>query len=137
MSESTSHSNATFQTLLDTFADANVHASKFFDKSNNTAGTRLRKSLLALKSLSHDLRKEIQVIISERKVSRLSAKGDKADVVVDGEKKSKKKSKKKPVVEVVEEVEVVGVVEVVEDVVVEAPKKRRKKKKNKAAAASS
>ena len=40
--------------------DSKKDASKFFEKGNKTAGTRIRKVLLDLKTRSHELRKLIQ-----------------------------------------------------------------------------
>ncbi|MFK7900433.1 MAG: histone H1 [Cyclobacteriaceae bacterium] len=33
---------------------------KFYDKSNNAAGTRVRKGMQELKNLAQDIRKEVQ-----------------------------------------------------------------------------
>ncbi|HRE40945.1 MAG TPA: histone H1 [Ignavibacteria bacterium] len=42
---------------------------KFYQKEQNAAGTRLRKSLNDLKKASSDIRKEIQDIRTSRKTS--------------------------------------------------------------------
>ena len=36
-----------------------AHADKFYNKGNNAAGTRLRKGMLALKSLASEVRKDV------------------------------------------------------------------------------
>ena len=46
----------------------------FVEKHNNSAGTRARKHLLALKKLSHELRKQISEEIASRKKSKSPGK---------------------------------------------------------------
>jgi hypothetical protein len=49
-----------FNALKQMVADMEADADKFYDKKNNAAGTRLRKSLQDIKNLCGDLRKDIQ-----------------------------------------------------------------------------
>lgn len=41
--------------------------SKFYDKENQAAGTRIRKGMQALKTRAQEIRKEVQEIKNERK----------------------------------------------------------------------
>lgn len=48
--------------LTDLVEDAEEDLMKFYAKSNKAAGTRARKSMMELKKLAHEIRKEIQEI---------------------------------------------------------------------------
>ena len=64
---------------------------KFFEKNNNSAGTRLRKMFLDIKKLCHDGRQNVQSEIIKRKKER---KDDKPEV--DKPKVDKPTAPKKP-----------------------------------------
>ncbi|MEO6520977.1 MAG: histone H1 [Mucilaginibacter sp.] len=49
----------TFQALKELINTAEADAVKFYEKENKIAGVRLRKSLLQVKSLAQDIRKEV------------------------------------------------------------------------------
>ena len=44
-------------------------ATKFYEKNNGSAGTRLRKGLIKLKNLATEIRKDIQEIKNKQKSS--------------------------------------------------------------------
>ncbi|WP_022834844.1 histone H1-like protein [Salisaeta longa] len=48
--------------LTDTVEEAEEDLMKFYEKGNKAAGTRARKSMMALKKLAHEIRQEIQDI---------------------------------------------------------------------------
>lgn len=48
-----------FTDLENVVASAKVDAEKFYNKGNASAGSRLRKKLMAIKQFSHELRKSI------------------------------------------------------------------------------
>jgi len=60
-----------FAELQKKLDDMKTDIEKFYSKSQNAAGTRLRKSLNELKKTASDIRKEIQ----EMRVSRKSSEG--------------------------------------------------------------
>ena len=49
-----------FQELKDLIASLEGDADKFYSKGNSAAGTRLRKGMQALKSISQQIRAEVQ-----------------------------------------------------------------------------
>jgi len=51
-----------FTELRELLGTSEVDFSKFYEKGNRTAGTRLRKQLHALRARVQDIRKEIQEI---------------------------------------------------------------------------
>ena len=51
--------NSTFDQLQDAINDCQSDVTKFVD-GNNSAGTRVRKAMQAVKSLAQDIRKEVQ-----------------------------------------------------------------------------
>jgi len=60
-----------FAELQKKLDDMKTDIEKFYSKSQNAAGTRLRKSLNELKKTASDIRKEIQ----EMRVTRKSSEG--------------------------------------------------------------
>ena len=51
--------NQTFDDLQDAINDCQTDVTKFIE-GNNSAGTRVRKAMQAVKSLAQDIRKEVQ-----------------------------------------------------------------------------
>ena len=51
---------AKFNQLTDLIADAEGDFNKFYDKNNKAAGTRIRKTMQALKVLAQEIRTEVQ-----------------------------------------------------------------------------
>tara|TARA_R110000824_G_scaffold19525_1_gene75447 strand:+ start:876 stop:1070 length:195 start_codon:yes stop_codon:yes gene_type:complete len=51
--------NSTFDQLQDAINDCQTDVTKFVE-GNNSAGTRVRKAMQAVKSLAQDIRKEVQ-----------------------------------------------------------------------------
>ena len=51
--------NEQWDKLVSLVETGGTDASKFYQKGNKTAGTRLRKVLLDLKNMAHDIRKDI------------------------------------------------------------------------------
>ena len=51
--------NSTFDELQDAINDCQSDVTKFVE-GNNSAGTRVRKAMQAVKSLAQDIRKEVQ-----------------------------------------------------------------------------
>ena len=51
--------NTTFDELQDTINDCQTDVTKFVD-GNNSAGTRVRKAMQAVKSLAQEVRVEVQ-----------------------------------------------------------------------------
>ena len=51
--------NSTFDELQDTINDCQTDVTKFVE-GNNSAGTRVRKAMQAVKSLAQDVRVEVQ-----------------------------------------------------------------------------
>ena len=51
--------NSLFDNLQDAINDCQSDVTKFVD-GNNSAGTRVRKAMQAVKSLAQDIRKEVQ-----------------------------------------------------------------------------
>ena len=51
--------NSTFDELQDTINDCQSDVTKFIE-GNNSAGTRVRKAMQAIKSLAQDIRIEVQ-----------------------------------------------------------------------------
>jgi len=51
--------NSTFDELQDAINDCQTDVTKFVE-GNNSAGTRVRKAMQAVKSLAQDIRKEVQ-----------------------------------------------------------------------------
>jgi hypothetical protein len=51
-----------FNAIKNAILAAEPDAVKFYTKGNNTAGTRLRASMQAIKSLAQDIRKEVSEI---------------------------------------------------------------------------
>ncbi len=51
-----------FGALKDLVMSLESDFSKFYDKGNNAAGTRVRKGMQELKNLAQDIRKEVQDI---------------------------------------------------------------------------
>jgi hypothetical protein len=49
-----------FGALKDLVMSLESDFSKFYDKSNNAAGTRVRKGMQELKNMAQDIRKEVQ-----------------------------------------------------------------------------
>lgn len=49
----------TFNQLKDLINSVEADATKFYDKGNSAAGTRVRKTLQQAKILAHEIRKEI------------------------------------------------------------------------------
>jgi hypothetical protein len=45
--------------LKDLFASAEVNATKFYEKGNSAAGTRLRKALQEIKITAQDIRQDV------------------------------------------------------------------------------
>ena len=56
-----------FAELQKKLDDMKIDIEKFYSKSQNAAGTRLRKSLNELKKVASDIRKEIQDTRATRK----------------------------------------------------------------------
>lgn len=54
-----------YSQLTDLVGDAEEDLMKFYEKENKAAGTRARKSMMALKKLAHEIRQEIQDIKNE------------------------------------------------------------------------
>ena len=48
-----------FNQIKDLVNEAEAEAQKFYDKGNKAAGTRLRKAMLEIKNLAHEVRKEV------------------------------------------------------------------------------
>lgn len=67
----------------------------FIEKHNNSAGTRARKSLLELKKLSHELRKQISEEIANRKKSKTPGKKKSSPAKKTPSKNNKKNNKNK------------------------------------------
>jgi hypothetical protein len=89
-----------FKKLESILATIRGDASKFYEKENNSAGTRLRKVLLEIKNLCHVSRKNIQETIKVRKDAKADAKTDAPTKVADAKpKKAKKPVSEKPVSE--------------------------------------
>lgn len=51
-----------FNKLKSAVASAEAEAEKFYNKGNGAAGTRLRKSMLEIKNLANDIRKNVSEI---------------------------------------------------------------------------
>ena len=51
--------NSTFDELQDAINDCQTDVTKFIE-GNNSAGTRVRKAMQAVKQLAQDIRKEVQ-----------------------------------------------------------------------------
>ena len=51
-----------FEQLKELVMDLEADFSKFYDKNNNAAGTRVRKGMQELKNLSQEIRVEVQDI---------------------------------------------------------------------------
>ncbi|MCP4520294.1 MAG: histone H1 [Cytophagales bacterium] len=51
-----------FETIKKIILDAEEDFSKFYEKDNQAAGTRVRKAMQELKNLAQDTRKEVQDI---------------------------------------------------------------------------
>ena len=47
--------------------EAKVDAQKFYEKNNQSAGTRLRVKMMEIKKLSHEIRKDVSAIKNEEK----------------------------------------------------------------------
>lgn len=116
MTDSTENPSA-YNQLLHLVEEMKTDATKFYEKNNTTAGTRLRKHLFSLKSLAHQSRKDIQERINGVKTERKATKSSSDDPKrVPPTKKTKKTSVETPVVET-------PVVETAQ-----APKKKKKTK---------
>lgn len=50
-----------FEKLTSLIAVAGLDAVKFYKKGNKAAGTRLRKTMLEIKSVAHDIRMEVSL----------------------------------------------------------------------------
>ena len=48
-----------FNSIKDILSSAEGDADKFYNKGNKAAGTRLRKAMLEIKDLAHEVRKEV------------------------------------------------------------------------------
>ena len=48
-----------FNQIKELVNQAQSEAEKFYDKGNKAAGTRLRKAMLEIKNLAHEVRKEV------------------------------------------------------------------------------
>lgn len=48
-----------FNEIKDLLNSIEGDADKFYNKGNKAAGTRLRKGMLSIKDLAHDIRKEV------------------------------------------------------------------------------
>ena len=48
-----------FEDLKNAIEETQVDVNKFADKGNNSAGTRVRKAMQAVKNIGQDIRKEI------------------------------------------------------------------------------
>jgi len=48
-----------FEDLKEAIEETQVDVNKFADKGNNSAGTRVRKAMQAVKNIGQDIRKEI------------------------------------------------------------------------------
>ena len=83
-------------------SDLLVNRTKFFDKSNNAAGTRARKFEQELKNLLQEDRQLILKTQKERKETAASKKKETESSKSNSGKSKKKKAPKKKVVEVVE-----------------------------------
>ncbi|MGK7395083.1 MAG: histone H1 [Candidatus Cyclobacteriaceae bacterium M3_2C_046] len=49
----------TFNKIKELIEQTQKDAEAFYDKGNKAAGTRLRKAMLEVKNMAHDLRKEV------------------------------------------------------------------------------
>lgn len=56
-----------YQNLIEFLKTLEVDVTKFYEKSQSAAGTRLRKGLSELKKLAQDMRNEIQEVKAQRK----------------------------------------------------------------------
>ena len=86
-----------FQELLQVVEQTEKDRSKFFEKGNASAGTRLRKALMSVKGLCHELRQDIQSIKRDNQDQKLVGGGKKRSSKKAAPKKrsSKKRSSKK------------------------------------------
>lgn len=46
--------------------ESNIDAVKFYNNGNKAAGTRLRATMLKIKNLAHEVRKEVSTIKNEQ-----------------------------------------------------------------------
>lgn len=130
-----------FERIENLLASVRADANKFYGKSNNSAGTRIRKILLDVKNECHQARKNVQSTIKDRKDTKKATKGSdtsekKVKVVVP--KKKKKEESKEDVSgvevsgeEVISSVEVSSSVDVVKSEHKKDKPKKDKSKKNK------
>jgi ABC-type Zn uptake system ZnuABC Zn-binding protein ZnuA len=56
-----------YQNLIEFLKTLEVDVTKFYEKGQSAAGTRLRKGLSELKKLAQDMRNEIQEVKAQRK----------------------------------------------------------------------
>ena len=56
-----------FNQLKSLIASVEQDADKFYDKQNSAAGTRLRKTMQEIKTLSTDIRKEVTELKNKEK----------------------------------------------------------------------
>ncbi len=56
-----------FEKIKKLILDSEEDFSKFYEKKNQAAGTRVRKTMQDLKTLAQDIRKEVQDIKNEGK----------------------------------------------------------------------
>ena len=63
-----------FNQLKEVIASTEEEASKFFEKGNKSAGTRLRKQMQAIVGLAKEIRKEVAAVKAEEKAKKASTK---------------------------------------------------------------
>jgi len=59
-----------FEKIKKLILDSEEDFSKFYEKKNQAAGTRVRKTMQELKTLAQDIRKEVQDIKNEEEESK-------------------------------------------------------------------